>query len=78
MTPACYDREPADRVRVRHGINQETGERIAIEIRDDWSSAECRTWAGTGVGPNGERYPVAHGFDCEGCRWLPEIARGLI
>lgn len=37
-----------------------------------WFEDRCATWDGVGIGPNGERYPVAHNFSCVGCRWLPE------
>lgn len=37
-----------------------------------WFEDRCATWDGVGIGPNGERYPVAHNFNCVGCRWLPE------
>lgn len=37
-----------------------------------WFENRCATWDGVGIGPNGERYPVAHNFNCVGCRWLPE------
>lgn len=40
--------------------------------RHPWFTDKCATWSGTGIGPNGERYPEAHGWDCSGCRWLPE------
>ena len=32
----------------------------------------CATWDGRGIGPNGEPYPIAHGWNCAGCRWLPD------
>lgn len=34
----------------------------------------CATWDGDGIGPNGEPYPVAHKWDCRGCRWQPRRA----
>lgn len=37
-----------------------------------WFVDRCATWDGVGIGKNGERYPVAHGFNCLGCRWLPK------
>lgn len=70
--PACWNREPVERVRVRHGISEATGEPIAVRIDDGWSEPVCRTWEGTGIGPNNERYPQAHRWNCSGCRWLPE------
>lgn len=70
--PRCFDRPPTSRVRVRHGIDSESGEPTKVEIDDNWSSHGCKTWSGVGIGPDNEPYPVAHGYDCRGCRWLPE------
>lgn len=71
--PRCWNREPVPLVRIRHGIDERTGEAIAVEVRDDWSLPGCKTWSGVGIGPNNERYPVAHGWVdyCKTCRWLP-------
>lgn len=33
----------------------------------------CGTWLGTNVGPQGEPYPQAQGWDCKGCRLDPHI-----
>lgn len=79
IRPACWNRPPANRVRVRHGIDSETGEPIAVTVRDDWSDPVCRTWSGTGIGqptpeyPSGTPYPVAMGWAewCRSCRWRP-------
>lgn len=75
--PPCHNREPVERVRVRYGICQDTGEVRAFEVRDDWSEAVCRTWEGTGIGPNNERYPEAHGWVswCRTCRHRPAGVR---
>ena len=77
--PRCWNRPPAERVRVRHGIDSETGQPIAVTVRDDWSSAQCRTWDGVGIGqptpeyPSGTPYPVAMGWAdwCRSCRHRP-------
>lgn len=71
--PRCHNREPVPLVRTRHGIDERTGEAIAVEVRDDWSLPGCKTWSGVGIGPNNERYPEAFGWVpyCKTCRWLP-------
>lgn len=75
--PRCYNREPVERVRTRYGIDQDTGEIRAFEVDDGWSSPGCKTWEGTGIGPNNERYPEAHGWVswCRSCRWRPAGVR---
>lgn len=77
LQPPCWNREARARVRIRHGVSEATGEPIAVEVRDDWSEAVCRTWEGTGIGPNNERYPEAHGWVswCRSCRWRPAGVR---
>lgn len=41
-----------------------------------FSEDRCATHDGRGIGPNGESYPDAHGWDCGGCRWAPpHVAR---
>lgn len=77
--PPCHNREPVERVRVRYGICQDTGEVRPFEVRDDWSSAVCRTWDGVGIGqptpeyPSGTPYPIAQGWAdwCKSCRHRP-------
>ena len=77
--PRCYNRPPVDRVRIRHGIDSETGEAIAATVGDDWGGAVCRTWDGVGIGqptqeyPSGTPYPVAMGWAewCKSCRHRP-------
>lgn len=75
--PRCYNRPPVDAVRVRHGISEATGEPVRVELRNDWFTDRCATWDGVGIGqptaeyPTGTPYPVAHGWDCDGCRWRP-------
>lgn len=38
-----------------------------------WASQGCMTWAGVGIGPNSEPYPVAMGWKpwCLQCLWVP-------
>lgn len=61
MTPPCYNRPP----RAAHYFT-ESGQVIPSVFVD-----RCATWDGRGIGPNGEPYPVAHGWNCAGCKWLP-------
>lgn len=70
MTPPCHNR-PAWRetVSVQRGWTDD-GRRIMVEVPDHMSQG-CNVWAGTGIGPQNERYPVAMGWDCTGCRWWP-------
>lgn len=79
VKPACWNREPSSPVMTRHGIDQYTGEPIAIEVRSDWSIPGCATWAGRGIGstPETTHYPAAHGWDhyCRTCRHLPDEGR---
>ncbi len=70
--PRCYDRPPAPRLRDVYGVDRTTGRVTKTTIDDGWASPGCKTWSGIGIGPNNEPYPVAHGFDCRDCRWLPE------
>lgn len=48
-----------------------------IRWRWRWYEDRCATWLGTGIGqptveyPTGMPYPLAHGWDCSGCRWKP-------
>ncbi|HEY4530925.1 MAG TPA: hypothetical protein VIG97_11490 [Luteimonas sp.] len=77
VVPRCYNRPDMAPARPLHGIDQQTGERIVTEVRSDWCLPGCKTWDGVGIGqptpefPAGTPYPVAHGFDCRGCRHLP-------
>lgn len=71
MEPPCYNRPPRSRnCLVNNGIDSEGKQRtklIPAAFVD-----RCATWDGKGIGPNNEPYPVAHGWDCRGCRWLPK------
>ena len=72
MIPPCFNRPPYAAGRVLHGISRETGLSFHVYLSNAWFEDVCRVWDGTDVGPNGARYPEAHGWDCRGCRWLPE------
>lgn len=78
MTPTCFNRKPYAPGRwIATGRYVQLGQRPAPVYRWVPSRFEdrCAVWDGTGIGPNGERYPIAHGFKCAGCRWLPEFAK---
>lgn len=69
--PSCYNRPP-----FAEGRWHDTGRRSAsgkpiLRWHRRWFEQRCATWDGTGIGPNNERYPDAHGWDCSGCRWKP-------
>lgn len=81
VRPHCYNRPPRPDGYTRYGIDSQTGERIAVRISNTWSEDKCATWDGVGIGqptakyPSGTPYPMAYGYDCRGCRWLPEKHR---
>ena len=74
MKPSCHNRPPYRAGRVEYGTSRETGLLMHVYLSNAWFKDRCATWDGVGIGPNGERYPVAKGWDCSGCRWLPEGA----
>lgn len=74
--------EPTDRIvqnaeRVDGRIVMGLAKRV-YRWRPYWATTGCVTWRGTGIGqptpeyPSGTPYPIAHGYDCTGCRHLPE------
>lgn len=69
--PACWNRPPYARRRIRTAASSES-----VVLTNDWFTDRCATWDGTGIGPAGEPYPVAHGFahHCRTCCWLPAAA----
>lgn len=79
--PRCWNRPPVKAGRTRFVLDQDTGNTIQIELRNDWFEDRCATWDGTGIGaptptyPTGTPYPIAHRFDCAGCKWMPAHAR---
>ena len=78
VRPRCYNRQPFAAGRTEHGIGRGTGERVEIYLSNAWFTDSCKTWSGVGIGqptdayPTGTPYPIAHRFDCDGCRWKPE------
>ena len=84
MKPKCFNRPPYTDPNagwVNTGNRQfsatYSGEGIArmkpvYRYRHPWFTDKCATWQGRSIGPDGARYPEAHGWDCRGCRWLPE------
>ena len=75
--PPCWNAEPIAPVRVDHVLNRQTGKVDRVEIRNDWASKGCATWAGTGIGPNNEPYPEAMGWRpwCLECRHMRDEYR---
>ena len=85
MIPSCHNRPPAAAGRwhatgrtVQHGTRAEPGSpvqwgRVKPVLRwfPRWFEDRCATHDGRGIGPAGENYPDAHGWDCAGCRWEP-------
>jgi hypothetical protein len=71
--PKCWNRPPREWGRVRVYWDED-GNRREVGLPNGWFVDGCATWAGRGIGPNGEPYPVANGFRCHGCRWLPAEA----
>ena len=78
MTPSCYNRPPFAAGRTEYGIERATGRITSVTLRNDWFTDRCATWDGVGIGQptpeyqTGTPYPIAHGWDCSGCRWKPE------
>lgn len=83
VRPACHGRPDFRASRAIHGIDPAAGTASVTVVRDDWSTPGCVTWRGVGIGqptadfPTGTPYPLAHGFDCRGCRHLPAECEAL-
>lgn len=84
--PPCYNRPPRAAGRwhatgrtVQHGTRERPSDPIqwhgppkpVYRWHPAWYVDRCATWDGRGIGRNGEPYPAAHGWRCDGCRWLP-------
>ena len=83
MTPRCFNRPPyaegrwhqTGMLRLRPapvGHFRPYVMKPVLRWHPRWFADRCATHDGAGVGPNGENYPQAHGWDCTGCRWNPE------
>lgn len=68
MTPHCYNREPFAGRWMHTGRFQ--GAKPILRWAYPWFTDRCGTRAGRGIGPNGENYADAHGYACDGCRWM--------
>jgi len=68
FTPHCYNREPFSGRWMPTGRFQ--GVKPILRWSYPWFTDRCGTRAGRGIGPNGENYADAHGYACEGCRWM--------
>jgi hypothetical protein len=67
--PACYNRPPrAPGAWARNGVDPRT---LKPRLRwvPAWSPDRCAVHDGHGIGPMGEGYAEANGWDCGGCRW---------
>lgn len=75
MRPRCYNRPPAAAGTWELvGIHPVLG-KPHYRWRPRWFEDRCTQHDGRGIGPGGENYAVAHGFDCVGCRWEPPHVR---
>lgn len=72
MRPPCYNRPPrAEGSWHATGRRRESDGKSIVRWRRSPFEDRCATWDGQGIGPHGECYPVAMGWDCVGCRWAP-------
>ena len=73
--PPCFNRPPRLIGYNRYGIDQH-GHVFGVWIPSLWSEDVCKTHEGSGIGPNGESYPEAHGWMpwCRQCKWMPKEA----
>ena len=87
IRPRCYNRGPfvdpragwyeTDRIHLKRTSRTTVVARPVYRYRWPWFDDHCATWKGTGIGqptpeyPTGTPYPIAHGWDCTGCRLKP-------
>lgn len=79
MRPNCYNRPPFAEGRWEYASQKLVGHdkygipvyKTVLRWRPRWFEDRCVIHDGRGIGPNGENYPAAHGWDCSGCRWEP-------
>lgn len=75
MTPRCYNRPPRADGRW-HEVGRDPGTgRPRLRWFPRWYADTCTQHDGEGIGPKGESYAAAHGFECAGCRWEPDRIR---
>ena len=66
--------------RVMATPNGDAVQKPVMRYRWPWFTDRCATWDGVGIGQptpeyqTGTPYPIAHGWDCSGCRRKPEGA----
>ena len=76
MRPRCYNRPPAPEGNW-YGIGRRADGKLVMRWYPRFSVDRCATWQGVGIGqptdeyPTGTPYPMAHGWNCDGCRWKP-------
>lgn len=77
IEPPCYNREPFTDPNAGW---YDTGKsyipflgplKPILRYRWPWFTDRCATHDGVSIGPNGENYPAAHNWNCEGCKWKP-------
>lgn len=66
--PSCFDR-PAFAQGQWLQVSAPIGSKPRFRWYPRWFVDRCATHDGTGIGPNNENYPAAHGWDCGGCKW---------
>lgn len=81
MTPPCYNREPyrgrwVDTGKARFNLfagfdgTNRALHRPVYRYQWPWFVDRCTLHDVADIGPE-QTYPQAHGWNCEGCRWLP-------
>lgn len=68
VRPRCYNRPAFAQGRWLQ-VSALIGSKPRFRWYPRWFVDRCATKDGTGIGPNNENYPAAHGWNCEGCKW---------
>jgi len=72
VVPPCHNRPAAVDPRAGWFETGRTADgRPVLRYRHPWFEFRCTVWEGSGIGPNGESYPIAHHYECRGCPDLP-------
>lgn len=77
MRPPCHNRPPSPGGFWRR-VRWDGRGRPVLRWMPWRFEDKCASWSGVGIGketpeyPTGTPYPVAHGWDCTGCRWRPK------